>query len=140
MPARTRYDVTIVDHSALARNMYQILFSGKDRFRLRFADEYDSLFKRSPRLRPDLLLVNCNALEKGKELKFPCPTIMIVSKKRFDLKESVPAAKFLSLIEKPFYPYDLLSMANHLIQEKKETPQRGRPPGRGNKKKDKEKK
>ncbi|MBI2068396.1 MAG: hypothetical protein HYW02_04425 [Deltaproteobacteria bacterium] len=134
MPARTRHDIAIVDRSPLARNMYQVLFSGQDRFHINFTDEFQSLFKRSPRLKPDLLIVNSNALPKGSELRFPCATVMIVSKDRLDLKESAQSSPSLFLLEKPFYPYDLLSVANRLIQDKKEIPRRGRPPGRSKKK------
>lgn len=131
MPARIRFDVMVVDRSPLACNMYQILFSGQNRYRLLFAGEYKSLFKRSARLRPDLLLINSNALESGESLKFPCPTVLITSKQRFDLRESLPEdQKNLILLEKPFYPYDLLSYANRLVHDKRESPLRGRPPGR----------
>lgn len=130
MPARIRYDVVVVDRSPLARNMYQILFSGQDRYRLAFQEEYQTLSKKSKRLRPDLLLVNSNALEVGTSLQFPCPTILITSKNRIDLRESFPEESDLYLLEKPFYPYDLLSVANRLIHDKRETPPRGRPPGR----------
>jgi DNA-binding NtrC family response regulator len=125
----------VVDKSPLARNMYQILFSGQNRFDINYSEEFDSLFKKSARLKPDLLIINSNALDRGKELKFPCPTIIIASKDRIDLKESAPHAKGLYLLEKPFYPYDLLSVANRLVQDKRESPARGRPPGRGGQKK-----
>ncbi len=135
MPARIRYDVMVVDRSPLARNMYQVLFSGQDRFRLLFGEEYQSLFKRSARLRPDLLLVNSNALAVGEPLKFPCPTILLNSKQRNDLKESFPEDDPQRvLLEKPFYPYELLSIAHRLVRDKRERPRRGRPPGRRPKK------
>lgn len=130
MPARIRYDVTVVDRSPLARNMFQVLFSGLDRFRLQFADEYQSLFKRSTRLKPDLLIVNSNVLTADESLKFPCPTVLIASKNRVDLRESLPDSGGVFLLEKPFYPYDLLSIANRLVQDKRESKPRGRPPGR----------
>jgi hypothetical protein len=115
MPPRIMRDVLVVDGSALARNMYPLLFSHANRFRVRFADEFASFFKRSRRLRPDLLIVNSNILPKHVELAFPCPTILITSKDRFDLREKGQQMKEVVVIEKPFYPYDLVSVANRLI-------------------------
>jgi hypothetical protein len=118
MPPRIFRDILVVDRSALARNMYQLLFSAQSRYRVLFAEEYESLFKRSKRLRPDLLIVNSNALpreEHNADLKFPAPAIVIHSKDRVDLKEQVSGRKDVVLIEKPFYPYDLISVANRLI-------------------------
>ena len=119
MPPRILRDVLIVDRSSLAANMYQLLFTPQNRFRLRFANEFDSLFKRSRRFRPDLLVVNSNALARDAKLEFPCPTILIASKERIDLKETLTGAKGVVTIEKPFYPYDLISVANRLIGEPK---------------------
>ena len=133
MPARIRYDVLVIDRSPLARNLYQVLFSGQERFHLSFSDEYQTLFKKSNRFRPDLLLINSNALPAGQSFDFPSSTILIASKNRFDLKESLPQSDRLFLLEKPFYPYDLLSIAQRLIHDQKERPRRGRPPGRSKK-------
>lgn len=108
-------DILVIDASALARNMYQLLFSPQNRFRVLFADEYESLFKRSKRLRPDLLIVNSNRLTRDAQLEFPAPTILIISKDRFDLKEKSAGLNEVVVIEKPFYPYDLISVANRLI-------------------------
>ena len=128
MPPRLLRDILIVDQSALARNMYQLLFTPQNRFRTRFTDEYQSLFKRSPRLRPDLLVVNSNALPRYVEMKFPCPTILIVSKDRIDIKEAAVDHEAIVMIEKPFYPYDLVSVANRLIVpfSKRSVPKRRR--------------
>ena len=130
MPKRVRYDVLVVDRSTLARNLYQILFSNQDRFRIDFANEFTSLAKRSPRFKPDLLLVNSNAIGRGETPMFPCPTILIISKDRLDLKESLDESRKLFILEKPFYPYDLLSVASRMVREKREAAPRGRPPGR----------
>lgn len=120
MPARIRFDIMVVDRSPLAHNLYQLLFAGQNRFRLCFADEFHSLNKRSPRFRPDVLLVNSNTIPKDSlgDYRFPCPTIMVVSKWRVDLKEVVGGQEKVTVIEKPFYPYDLLSMANRLTAQK----------------------
>ena len=125
MPRRILKDVLVVDRSTLARNMYQLLFSAVNHFRIRFADEYESLFKKSRRLRPDILVVNSNALTKPATTDFPCPAILITSKDRLDIKESVGGTEGAAvvLIEKPFYPYDLISIANRLITQ---TPERRR--------------
>ncbi len=132
MPQRTRYEVRVVDPSPLARNMYQILFSGQEHFRVTFSDDFASLAKQSVRFRPDLLLVNGNLLKEkvppaGPAPKFPCSTIALVSRGEMDLKEAFSEIRDLSLLEKPFYPYDLLSLANRLIHDRQETPRRGRP-------------
>ena len=95
--------------------MYQLLFSAQSRFRVLFAEEYQSLFKRSRRLRPDLVVVNSNALERHADTRFPCPAIVVISKDRLDLKEQLQGRKDLVVIEKPFYPYDLISVANRLL-------------------------
>lgn len=123
MPPRIFRDILVIDRSALAKNMYELLFSAQSRYRVLYAEEYESLFKRSKRLRPDLMIVNSNTLPKVNgdvgnqqaELKFPAPAILIVSKDRVDLKEKAMGRKDIVLIEKPFYPYDLISVANRLI-------------------------
>ena len=117
MPPRILRDILVIDRSMLAKNMYQLLFSAQNRFRVRFSEEYQSLFKKSRRMRPDLLIINSNSLERGTALEFPSPTILIVSKERFDLKEQVADQNGVVLIEKPFYPYDLISVANGLAAE-----------------------
>lgn len=124
MPPRILRDILIVDQSTLACNMYQLLFTAQLRFRIRFSNEYASLMKRSPRLRPDLLVVNSNALSReipgqDTERRFPCPTILICSRDRFDLKEEMTGRSDVILIEKPFYPYDLIALANRLINQPK---------------------
>src|SRR5215467_9240174 len=108
MPPRIFRDILVVDRSALARNMYQLLFSSQSRYRVMFAEEYESLFKRSKRQRPDIMIVNSKALERNAEPKFPAPAILIISKDRVDLREQAVGRKDLVLIEKPFYPYDLI--------------------------------
>ncbi|QQR81888.1 MAG: hypothetical protein IPJ69_07335 [Deltaproteobacteria bacterium] len=127
MPPRILKDVMVIDRSALASQMYALLFTPKLRFRLRFSDEFSTLHKLSPRLRPDLLVINSNSLSKDEALNFPCPTLVISSKDRFDLKEQViqMAESSVLLVEKPFYPYDLISLANRLINSPK-TSKRGR--------------
>jgi hypothetical protein len=115
MALRTFRDILVVDGSALAQNMYQLLFSAQNRFRVLFAQEYETLFKRSKRLRPDLLIVNSNSLGREVKLEFPSPTILIISRDRFDLKEKSAGLNDVVVIEKPFYPYDLMSVANRLI-------------------------
>src|SRR5579885_2082327 len=117
MPPRILRDVLVVDRSALARNMYQLLFSAQSRFRVLFADEYQTLFKRSRRLRPDLLVVNSNALDRDADVQFPCPAIVVISKDRLDLKERLPGRKDVMPIEKPFYPYELITVANRLLMK-----------------------
>lgn len=118
MPPRVLRDILVVDRSLLACNMYQLLFSAVNRYRVRFADEFESLFKKSRRLRPDLLIVNSNALSKELTLAFPSPAILIASKDRIDLREGLHGKKNVVLIEKPFYPFDLLSIANRLVGNK----------------------
>lgn len=98
--------------------MYQLLFTAQSRFRVLLADEFQTLFKRSRRLRPDLLVVNSNALERHGDLDFPCPAIVVVSKDRQDLREELLGKKDVVVIEKPFYPYDLIAMANRLLVKK----------------------
>ncbi len=124
MPPRILKDIIVVDRSTLACNMYQLLFTPQLRFRVRFSNEYESLMKRSPRLRPDLLVVNSNALSReelgqNKARRFPCPAILICSRDRFDLKEEMTGRNDVILIEKPFYPYDLIALANRLINQPK---------------------
>ena len=121
MPARILKDVLVIDCSELARNMYSLLFTPQTRFRVRFGDEYETLFKRSVRLRPDLILINSNALPKGATVRFPSPTLLILSPDRVDLKEQVEGLRDVIVVEKPFYPFDLVSVANSLA---------GRPKGR----------
>lgn len=124
MPPRILRDILVVDRSALACSMYQLLFTSPLRFRIRFSNEYASLMKRSPRLRPDLLVVNSNSLSREEEgqvigRRFPCPAILICSRDRFDLKEEMSGRSDVILIEKPFYPYDLIALANRLINQPK---------------------
>lgn len=128
MPPRILRDILVIDSSKLARNMYELLFSPHNRYRIRFGEEYASLFKKSRRLRPDILIVNSNSFSKGADLVFPCPTILITSRDRLDLKEQ-EGKRGIVILYKPFYPYDLISIANRLIGEQKK-PTRGRKPGR----------
>ncbi len=128
MPPRILRDILVIDSSKLACNMYELLFSPHNRYRLRFGDEYMSLFKKSRRLRPDIIIINSNSLPKGQELGFPCPAIVITSRDRLDLKEQ-EGRRDVVMIDKPFYPYDLISVANRLIGDQKK-PRRGRKPGR----------
>lgn len=125
MPPRIVRDVLVVDRSTLACNMYQLLFSAVNRFRVRFSGEYETLFKKSRRLRPDLLIVNSNALERNVTLNFPSPAILIASKDRSDIREGIVGVRSVVLIEKPFYPYDLISIANRLLAQPPER-RRGR--------------
>lgn len=125
MPRRILKDILVVDRSTLACNMYQLLFSSINRFRVRFSDEFQSFFKKSRRMRPDLLIVNNNAFLKGAPLNFPSPTILITSRDRIDLREGVVGMKNVVLIEKPFYPYDLISIASRLMTQPPEQ-RRGR--------------
>ncbi len=126
MPPRLLRDILVIDNSALARSMYPLLFTPDLRFRVRFGEEYQTLMKRSVRLRPDLLVINSNALPVGAEMKFPSPTILISSRDRIDLKEAIMGRSDVMLIEKPLYPYDLISVANRLMAR----PRRGRKPRR----------
>lgn len=119
MPPRILRDVLVVDRSPLACNMYHLLFTAQNRFRVRFADEFRSLFKKSKRLKPDLLVINSNALPQGDPVEFPAPAILIASESRLDLKEAANGIRNLVLVEKPFYPYDLVSVANRLITQGK---------------------
>lgn len=136
MPARILRDVLVIDRSALAQNMYQLLFSAQSRYRVRFGEEFESLFKRSKRLKPDLLIINSNSIPRGNALRFPVPTILIASRDRMDIKEEMTGSKEVVLIEKPFYPFDLLSVASRLVTEGKAPQKRphkgssGRPRGR----------
>lgn len=115
MPPRILRDILVIDKSELARNMYNLLFTPQTRFRVRFADEYQSLFKKSRRLRPDLLIINSNFLPRGADISLPCAAILISSKDRSDVRENVATMKAVAVVEKPFYPYDLISVANRLI-------------------------
>lgn len=128
MPPRIVRDILVVDHSTLARNMYLLLFAPHNRFRVRFSDEFMSLFKRSKRLRPDLLIVNSNAIAHHDEgdVSFPSPTILILSRDRLDLKARTAGKDNIVLIEKPFYPYDLISVAHRLIAQTQRPVSRGR--------------
>ena len=122
MPPRILKDLLIVDQSPLAKSMYPLLFTSALRFRIRFGDEYESLAKRSPRLRPDLLIINSNTLSRqasGEVYSFPCPALIILSRDRFDLKETLSGVPGVLLVEKPFYPYDLIALANRLIHQPK---------------------
>lgn len=131
MPPRILRDILVIDSSMLARNMYELLFSAQNRFRVRFGDEYASLFKKSRRMRPDLLVLNSHVLPKGTPISFPTPAILITSRGRTDIKEQTAGVKNVVLIEKPFYPYDLISVANRLIaQNQLKAKGRGRPIGR----------
>ena len=115
MPARILRDILVVDGSELACGMYALLFTPQTRFRVRFAEEYESLFKRSARLRPDVMLINSNSIPRGVALNFPCPALLILSPDRLDLKEQTEGMPAVVVVKKPFYPYDLVSLANKLV-------------------------
>ncbi|MBI1909611.1 MAG: hypothetical protein HYS22_05525 [Deltaproteobacteria bacterium] len=106
--------VVVVDSSLLAKNMYGTLFSALPACEL---DYWENAQPLSEKKKQDLLIVNSNTIPQGTVVSFPpsVPVILLVSRDRFDLKEQYGGSLQVSLIEKPFYPYDLLSEVNRLL-------------------------
>lgn len=109
----------VVDRSVLARNMYNLLFRDLPGFRVEYGDTLDGLTKRQRRARPHLILVNGNALSDGTVVLDAClvaeyPTIVLASPSRTDLKELAWREQNITLVEKPFYPYDLIAIINRV--------------------------
>ena len=119
MPRRRKLHLLIIDHSMLAQNMYDFLFSGAHQgsYHLNFIDSISKLKKLRIHEQPDVLILNSNAIERDEVLhRGKIPTLLLCSADRTDLKESYAEAKGMILVDKPFYPYDLLLLINHLVQ------------------------
>lgn len=106
--------LSIIDRSELAKNMYQLLFESLPDYKVEFLDNGDDLADRQRRARPHIVLVNSNAIEKGEDPQFlkDYPAVLIASADRIDLRALVDANDQLSLVTKPFYPYDLITEIN----------------------------
>lgn len=106
----------VIDRSSLARNMYELLFRDLPGFRIEFAESSDGLMDRQRRARPHVVLVNSNALEKLVRPDFvdEYPTVILSSPDRLDLKALVQDHTMITLVEKPFYPYDLITVINRV--------------------------
>ncbi|MDO8461804.1 MAG: response regulator [Deltaproteobacteria bacterium] len=107
--------IAVVDSSLLARNMYRVLFAPLGSSEIECWENSQSVKEKK---KPDLLIVNSNAIPRqAEELPFPSavPMILLMSPDRNDLKERFRNRPGVSLIEKPFYPYDLLSEMNRLL-------------------------
>lgn len=118
--------IAVVDSSLLARNMYRTLFAPLGSLEIECWENIQAMQEKK---RPNLFIVNSNTLPRyAEELSFPtsAPVILLTSPDRNDLKEQCRRQPGVSLIEKPFYPYDLLSEANRLLGGRTDAGQRGR--------------
>lgn len=106
----------IIDRSVLAKNMYELLFEDLPGFHLEFAESGEGLSERQRRARPHVILVNSNALEKEEEPDYlsEYPTIILLAPDRQDLKAAAQQHETVTLVEKPFYPYDLITVINRI--------------------------
>jgi hypothetical protein len=111
--------VLIIDKSVLAQNMYQLLFGGQSAIKLEFGESADGLIERQRRARPHIVLVNSNAIEHSEQPEFfsHYPTVVLVSPNRVDLKELAQDCDLVTLLEKPFYPYELITVLNGVAAE-----------------------
>lgn len=105
--------------------MYQLLFAKAGLYDISYWDRPDKLSD----LQPDLLILNSNVLSRDAD--FPedqkLPTILLCGKERIDLRERAESRPEITIIEKPFFPYDLLSAVNQILSSKtKKKPKTGR--------------
>jgi len=110
----------VIDHSALARNMYELLFRNLPGYQLEFADSAEGLTDRQRRARPHVVIMNSNALthvtENAAAFAFVAeyPTLLLNAPDRLDLKMLAREHDKVHLVEKPFYPYDLITEINRI--------------------------
>ena len=118
--------ILIVDASLLAKNMYRLLFMNLPGYEV---DYWEKLAPFSGKKGPHLIILNSNALSVGQSVDLPTttPVILLASKGRTDLHESFQSKKEVTFIEKPFYPYDLLSEINRILVKQPKVKKRGRP-------------
>ena len=109
----------IIDRSELAKNMYELLFRDLPGYRIELADSADGLADRQRRARPHVILVNSNALEKSVEPAFVAdyPTVVLGAPDRMDLKALAREHDNVAIVEKPFYPYDLITIINRVASK-----------------------
>jgi DNA-binding response OmpR family regulator len=116
MPRRRKLHLLIIDRSVLARNMYTLLFANPGYYYLSYADDVDKLKKLRTHEKPDILILNSNVLGRGESFqRGRIPTILLCGADRHDLREEYEGAKGLALVEKPFYPYGLMSIVSQLL-------------------------
>jgi len=109
----------VIDRSVLAQNMYRLLFENFPGFQIEYGENAAGLVERQRRGRPHVVIANSNAFEGSQDTqdhKFMSeyPTILLVPPDRTDLKELARQQENVTLIEKPFYPYDLLTAINRI--------------------------
>ena len=106
----------VIDRSELAKNMYALLFRDLPGFRIEFASDSQGLLDRQRRARPHVILINSNALERNNTPAFlsEYPTVILASPDRLDLKALVQEYDKVTMVEKPFYPYDLITVINRV--------------------------
>lgn len=106
----------VIDRSELAKNMYQLLFRDLPGFRIEFADNGEGVMTRQRRARPHVILVNSNSLEKNGAPEYirEYPTVILASPERLDLRALAQDNEKVTLVEKPFYPYDLITVINRV--------------------------
>jgi len=109
----------IIDQSELAKNMYELLFADLPGFRIEFATKDDDLSERQRRGRPHIILLNSNSVDRSEAPDFigEYPTVLLLSPDRQDLKTLARENERITLVEKPFYPYDLITIINQVAQE-----------------------
>lgn len=120
----------VIDRSELAKNMYELLFRDLPGFRIEFASDGEGLLTRQRRARPHVILVNSNALEKNQIPDFlsEYPTVILAAVDRLDLKALPQENEKVTLVEKPFYPYDLITVINRVASYHNPMSRRIEPP------------
>ena len=135
MSRRRKLHLLIIDKSVLARNMYALLFANPGAYFVNYADSVDKLKKLKTHEKPDVLVLNSNVIGRGEPLnRGKMPTLLLCSPDRLDLKDEYEGEhKDLILVEKPFYPYNLLSWIHSLaqIKAKKAKPRKSKGTKRG---------
>ncbi len=106
----------IIDRSVLAKNMYELLFQEIPGFRIEFAESTEGIEERQRRGKPHLILINSNAIPQGDRISFAeeFPTVLMGSADRQDLKAIAREQDKVTFVEKPFYPYDLITIINRV--------------------------
>ncbi len=108
----------IIDRSVLARNMYQLLFADLPGYRVEYGENGKGLAGRQRRARPHLVIVNGNAFQESEQddrtFLEEYSTILLVSPTRSDLKEFAQQKDNITVVQKPFYPYDLITVINRI--------------------------
>lgn len=125
----------VIDNSLLATNMYKLLFAGHPEWEVQYIPELATLtrWQVNPR-KWRVMIVNTGVAGRdpgGLTSIFTerpglqkIPKIFLISPGQGALKDDLSKLQETSLVQKPFFPYDLLTQLNQIIIDGKKKQKR----------------